>query len=65
MERPDQVCNLGRLQHLPIGKYSRRLAMMAMMAKAKSSMPVYLEPVSEHMVNPPWKRERKQPIPGG
>lgn len=38
--------------------------MMAAVAKAKSSMPVHLEPVSEHMLNPPWKGERKQPIPG-
>lgn len=37
--------------------------MMAMMAKAKSSIPVHLEPISEHMANPPWKGERKQPIP--
>lgn len=36
---------------------------MPMVAKAKSSMPVHLEPVSERMVNPSRKGERKQPIP--
>ena len=36
---------------------------MVMMAKAKSCMPVPLEPISEHMVNLPWKGEREQLMP--
>lgn len=37
--------------------------MMAAVAKVNSSKPVYLELMSEHMVNFPWKREKTGKLP--
>ena len=61
MEKPDQVCDLGRLQHLPIGKVQQEVGNDGCGGQGQEHHARVPGARLRAHGNPPWKRERRKP----